>query len=85
MSHTPNARRTRKLHPRLMPIAFSFYMAAIMAFLMCLIITAVNQGVGAGYFSYVLHAYSIAMPCAFVCVLLVRPLVLKLVKWTVHN
>lgn len=72
-----------KLHRRLMPVAFSFYMAGIMAFLMCLIITAINQGLTDHYFYDVLKAYTLAMPAAFICVLAVRPLVLKLVKWTV--
>ncbi len=78
------AKKNYKLHPRLLPVAFSFYMSGIMAFLMCLIITAANQGVGDHYFAQVLHAYAIAMPAAFVCVLSVRPIVLTLVKWTVR-
>jgi len=79
-----NRKRSFKLHARLMPVAFSFYMSGIMAFLMCLIITAINQGFAGNYFSDVLKAYTLAMPAAFICVLSVRPLVLKLVKWTVH-
>ena len=74
-----------KLHPIFRPIAFSFYMSAIMAFLMCLIIIGANQGIGSNYFDQVLDAYKLAMPSAFVCVLSVRPLVMALVKWTVRN
>ncbi|PIA67828.1 hypothetical protein CDO35_15325 [Pseudomonas sediminis] len=39
---------------------------------------------GAGYLQAVLSAYSLAMPVAFVCVMLVRPIVLKLVSLTVR-
>lgn len=74
----------RKLHPRYTPIVFSFYMASIMALLMCALITAVNRGLDDAFFSLVWRAYQVAMPCAFVCVLMVRPLVFKLVSWTVH-
>lgn len=75
--------KSRKLPARFLPVAFSFYMAAIMAFLMCLLITATNTGFTPDYLALVWRAYQIAMPCAFVCVLAVRPLVLKLVKLTV--
>ncbi|WP_193908794.1 DUF2798 domain-containing protein [Cellvibrio polysaccharolyticus] len=85
MTTNTQTRRTGfKLHTRLMPVAFAFYMAGIMAFLMCLIITAINQGFVEGYFVQVLRAYTLAMPSAFICVMAVRPVVLKLVKWTVH-
>lgn len=73
----------RRLPARMTPVVFAFFMSAIMAILMCLIITAVNQGLGEGYFSAAVQAYQIAMPSAFICVLLVRPLVMKLVSYTV--
>lgn len=72
-----------KLPARMTPFVFAFFMSAIMAILMCLIITAVNQGLGEGYFSAAMQAYQVAMPSAFICVLLVRPLVMKLVSYTV--
>jgi hypothetical protein len=78
------AKPQRKLHPRFTPVMFSFYMAAIMAFLMCTLITALNRGIDGAFIHWVWKAYQIAMPCAFICVLLVRPLVFKLVHWTVH-
>lgn len=74
---------SRKLPARLTPIVFAFFMSAIMAVLMCLIITAVNQGLGDGYLAAAVQAYQIAMPSAFVCVMLVRPLVMRLVSYTV--
>jgi hypothetical protein len=75
----------KKLHSKFTPIAFALYMAAIMAFLMSLLITAANNGISIGYMSEVWHAYQIAMPCAFLCILVVRPVVLRLVKWSVHT
>ncbi|MGE8501557.1 uncharacterized protein DUF2798 [Ectopseudomonas oleovorans] len=81
---TPSATRSWKLPARAMPVAFAFFMSAIMAMLMCLVITAANRGIGDGYLQAVLSAYSLAMPVAFVCVMLVRPIVLKLVSLTVR-
>lgn len=75
--------RLRKLPAKLMPVVFAFYMSSIMAVLMCLIITAVNQGLGEGYLLAAIHAYQIAMPSAFICVMLVRPIVMRLVASTV--
>ncbi|WP_422416231.1 DUF2798 domain-containing protein [Pseudomonas sp. GZD-222] len=82
---TPHAVRSRrKLGVRATPYVFAFYMSAIMALLMCFVITAANAGIDANYLSNVLKAYQLAMPVAFACVLVVRPIVLKLVAWTVH-
>lgn len=72
-----------KLPARLTPLVFAFYMSAIMAALMCLIITAVHQGVNGHLLLDALAAYKVAMPAAFVCILIVRPLVMALVKRTV--
>ncbi|WP_435036923.1 DUF2798 domain-containing protein [Pseudomonas neuropathica] len=74
----------RKLSPRATPYVFALYMATIMAFLMSLVITAANSGIDNDYLSNALHAYKLAMPIAFLCILVVRPIVIKLVAWTVH-
>jgi len=74
----------KKLPARATPIVFAFYMAAIMALLMCSVIVAATQGISAALPAQVAHAYLLAMPVAFVCVLIVRPVVLRLVKWTVQ-
>lgn len=74
-----------KLPARFTPIAFAFFMSGIMAFLMSLVIVAANTGIHSGYINRVLHAYRLAMPIAFICVLLVRPIVLKLVALTVET
>lgn len=66
------------------PYVFAFFMAGIMAMLMCLVITASHGGLGEGYLPRVLDAYLLAMPVAFCCVLIVRPLVVRLVALTVH-
>jgi hypothetical protein len=84
MSESSRFIRDRKLHPKFTPIVFAFYMSLIMAFLMSLIIVAANSGITDHYLSQVLHAYRIAMPSAFVCILLVRPIVMLLVKRTVN-
>lgn len=63
---------------------FALYMATIMAFLMCLVITLAEFGFDDHYMKNVMSAYRVAMPAAFVCVLIVRPIVARLVAWTVR-
>ncbi|MFG6667651.1 DUF2798 domain-containing protein [Halomonas sp. HNIBRBA4712] len=75
----------RKLHPKFTPVVFAFYMSSIMAFLMTIVITAVNAGMVEGFMSLVWQAYRVAMPVAFVCILMVRPVVARLVQWTVRS
>lgn len=77
--------RTWKLPKRMAPVAFAFYMACIMAFLMSMVIVAANGGVGARFLDRVLASYALAMPAAFASVMLVRPVVLRLVGWTVRG
>lgn len=74
----------RKLHRRFAPVVFAFYMAGIMAFLMSCVIVAASSGIDAGYLQRVMRAYALAMPVAFGCVMVVRPLVGRLVAATVH-
>ncbi|VVM48844.1 DUF2798 domain-containing protein [Pseudomonas fluorescens] len=74
----------RKFSPGATPYVFALYMATIMAFLMSLVITATNTGIDKEFLSNTLHAYQLAMPAAFLCILVVRPIVLKLVSLTVH-
>ena len=76
--------KRRKLSARATPYVFAFYMSTIMAFLMSLVITAANSGIEEDYLSNALHAYQLAMPVAFLCILVVRPIVVKLVSFTVH-
>lgn len=67
------------------PYVFALYMATIMAFLMCLVITLAEFGAGEHYMENVMNAYRVAMPSAFVCVLVVRPIVARLVAWTMQD
>ncbi len=72
-----------KLPKKATPVVFSFYMAAIVAAVMSLALTAVNSGIGDGYVGRAFSAYSIGFPVAFISVLIVRPIVIKLVSITV--
>ncbi|TCM55700.1 uncharacterized protein DUF2798 [Rhizobium sp. PP-F2F-G48] len=74
----PKAGPRAGLSPTLTPYVFAFFMAGIMAFIMCWIIVAANSGIDGGLPRRVLAAYAIAMPAAFVSVLLVRPIALRL-------
>lgn len=67
------------------PYIFAFYMATIMAFLMSLVITLAEFGRGPHYMTNVMNAYQIALPAAFVCILVVRPIVIRLVGLTVRG
>ena len=83
---SPSDRSSRfRLHKRFTPLVFAFYMAAIMALLMCGVIVAAKDGLNSHYVQQVLQAYVLAMPAAFCCVLLVRPLVMRLVALTVRH
>ncbi|MEX5489918.1 DUF2798 domain-containing protein [Pseudomonas fulva] len=84
MTNVTQSRR-RRLHVNATPYVFAFYMSAIMALLVCFVITAANAGIDQDYMSNVLKAYRLAMPVAFVCVLIVRPIVGRLVAMTVHT
>lgn len=77
--------RRYRLPARITPYVFALYMATIMAFLMCLVITLAEFGFDGDYLEKVMNAYRVAMPAAFVCVLVVRPIVARLVAWTVHG
>lgn len=67
------------------PYIFALYMATIMAFLMSLVITFTEYGMGQHYMENVMNAYKVAMPAAFVCILVVRPVVMRLVRLTVQG
>lgn len=72
-----------KVPPRFSGVAFAFYMSAIVAFIMTVALTALNAGINRDLIVAVIRGYAIAWPIGFVSVLLTRPVVLKLVKWTV--
>ena len=62
------------------PLVFAFWMAFFMSLLMSGMITAVNTGMDAGYWGRWLHAWTIALPAAFIVALASRPLVQKMVS-----
>jgi len=68
-----------KIPHQFTPYVFAFFMAGIMAFLMSMAIVATSTGIHDGYPHRVIHSYALAMPVAFFCVLIVRPIVVKLV------
>lgn len=74
-----------KLSKNYSPYAFAFFMAGIMAFLMSMVIVAANTGLNIGYIKRVLHSYALAMPVAFICILFVRPLVIKLTSLVIRD
>ncbi len=76
--------RTR-LPVRSAPYIYALYMATIMAFLMSLVITFAEFGMGPHYMANVMNAYQVAMPAAFFCILVVRPVVIRLVGLTVQG
>ena len=80
-----NIAAIRRLPVRYTPIVFAFFMSAIMALLMCFVITAASNSLNNDYLPKVMHAYALAMPVAFVCILIVRPLVIKLVSLCVKS
>lgn len=72
-----------RLPPRFAPVAFSFYMSGLVAFVMSLALTALNTGLDGGYLARALQGYLAAWPVGFLSVLAVRPLVMRLVTMTV--
>jgi hypothetical protein len=59
-------------------------MSVIIAFIMSLVLSMVNSGVDSSFLFRALKAYTVAMPVAFVCVIVVRPIVVRLVLLTVE-
>lgn len=74
-----------KLPHRFSTLAFAFYMAGIIAFVMSAVLTAFARGVETGYIWLVLKSYAMAFPVAFACVLAFRPFILFLVRKTVQG
>ncbi|MGP1516375.1 MAG: DUF2798 domain-containing protein [Ottowia sp.] len=75
----------KKIPRRFSGIAFTFYATALMAFIMSAVLVALNTGIDGGWLQRTLRSYVLAWPIAFVSLLLIRPLVFKLVAWTVAD
>jgi hypothetical protein len=74
----------KKLPAKFLPIAMAFWMSLLFSFLMSGLITIVNTGLAGDFVVRWMHAWSIAFPCAFLVSLLIRPVVSKLVAYTVQ-
>ncbi|PJJ99872.1 hypothetical protein CO611_05265 [Lysobacteraceae bacterium NML03-0222] len=72
----------KKIPAKYSGIVFTFYATMLMAFIMSAVLVALNTGIGSGWPMRTLRAYVLAWPVAFVSLLLIRPLVLKLVAWS---
>ena len=84
-TNAARGRRSYKLPAAVTPLVSAFYMAAIMALLMCTVIVSASHGVNVGLPAKVMRVYMLAMPTAFICVLAVRPLVARMVRGTVRS
>jgi 1-acyl-sn-glycerol-3-phosphate acyltransferase len=60
-------------------------MAGIIAFVMSVVLTALDTGIEDGYIWRVIRSYAVAFPLAFICVVIFRLLIIFLVKKTVHG
>ena len=84
MRQPPTKFTMQRLPNQFSSLAFAFYMSFIIAFIMSLVLTMVNSGVDSSFLLRALKAYTVAMPVAFVCVIVVRPIVVRLVLLTVE-
>lgn len=78
-----NTTSSWKLPARMAPVAFAFYMSCMVSAMMSVAITAINTGLPPDYLLRVGRAYLASWPVAFIGVLAVRPLVVRLVGMTV--
>lgn len=75
----------KKIPSRHSGIVFTFYATALMALIMSAFLVAFNTGIDSGWPLRTLRAYVLAWPLAFVSLLLIRPVVVKLVSWTTED
>lgn len=64
---------------RLAPTAFALVMSFGMALFMTAVVTWVNTGIAGGFLFRWMHAFVIAWPLAFMCVLVLAPPTRRLV------
>lgn len=75
----------KKIPSKYSGTVFSFYATALMALVMSAFLVAFNTGIDGGWPIRTLRAYALAWPVAFVSLLAMRPLVQKLVGWTIGD
>lgn len=72
----------KKIPSKYSGVVTAFYSTGIMVLIMSALLVALNTGIDSGWPLRTLRAYVLAWPVAFVCLLIIRPLVVKLVGWT---
>lgn len=72
-----------KLPHQLSVFVFAFYMSSFIGLAMSAVLTYFGSGFPPDYLARVGRAYVLAMPVGFLCVILLRPLVVVLMKLTV--
>ena len=75
----------RKLPKRYAGLLFSLYTSAMMVLIVSGVLVALNTGLDAGYPLRFVKAYLLTWPIAFVSLLAVRPLVVRLVAASVAD
>ena len=74
-----------KLPAKYASLLFAFLMSLLMCGVMTICITVINTGTAPGFWARWLHAFVLAWPLAFVCVLLFAPLVRRIVAHCVQT
>lgn len=75
----------KKIPQKYAPIVFTFYATMLMAFIMSAVLVALNNGVNSEWLPRTLRSYALAWPIAFVSLLTVRPLVMKMTRWSTES
>lgn len=75
----------KKIPAKYSGIVFTFYATMLMAFIMSAVLVALNNGVNSEWLPRTLRSYALAWPIAFVSLLTVRPLVMKMTRWSTES
>lgn len=75
----------KKLPGKYAGVLFSFYASGIMVLLVSSLLVSINTGLDSGWPMRLLRAYVITWPIAFLTLLVVRPLVMKLVAMSTET
>ncbi|XXQ69120.1 DUF2798 domain-containing protein [Neisseriaceae bacterium B1] len=66
-------------------VVFSFYMASMMGLLMSSVLVAINVGIDEHFLMRVLKSYMVALPVAFMCTMITRPIAVYLTNKTIDS
>lgn len=72
----------KKIPRRYSSIVSTFYATGLMALIMSAFLVGFNSGFDSGWPARTARTFVIAWPLAFVSLLMIRPLVVRLVNWT---